>query len=469
MGRLKAGVLYLYIFFSFLKFSTAAFLKKDTAGSGNFKQDSAALTAIQTPPVHDSCALLLARDGIIVTPRHWQTILIGGGFAKDELGLIPPFIPVGVLDAPGSFAAALVSGDFPSNPGVGRLESVLPISFDPNHFRMGYDASTEYLKRLNTPDLAKKNRILFLVFGIPEDPAIGTRLQELSDNNLIIVTGIGNGFPILKPNANQESRSVINVGNATSLGLMDPHSEEGEALSILAPTGETFTLLNRGASHQLKGSTIISAGITTAAITNALLIQNDLTSEEIKAMLKNTALPILAAPGLLNAYKLVLVAQQLRTRIRNNLPAEERHALIFNQNSTLYDFRQAAETYLTRAETATKTTDNLSLILDLYLRSYLLHPNKKARVALEALFKFKGEHELSLFFTLLDPRLKKDEHLRLEKFIEIWKSDIATAYIKKQLLRAATQLRIDISEITKLGLTDTDLDVFSYTRMLLNR
>ena len=167
-----------------------------------------------------------------------------------------------------------------------------------------------------------------MVWDRLEKPKVIQALSKIFPPSILILAA-GNHFP--DPISSQKAATELNavlVGNFSPSGFVNPDSNEGSEVHILAPAGDFLS------SSDEKGNPIRFGGTSGAAplVTGSLAAFEWLsgyhpTSEEVKILLEKTALPSIHSvfenprkngKGLLNSYKLAQTAKKLKEKCGNN-------------------------------------------------------------------------------------------------------------------------------------------------------
>ncbi len=147
-------------------------------------------------------------------------------------------------------------------------------------------------------------------------------INDAAKNGKIFVLAIGNSFPF-DASSNQKNTTAIRVGSLSPIGNASWFSNESTSIDILAPS-DAYVLSvaskNDGKTLARFGGTSGAAPQVTGSIANVLALVPKLTIEDLKTLLKATALKTLNADeriqrngaGTLNAYKLVRVAALMK-------------------------------------------------------------------------------------------------------------------------------------------------------------
>ena len=182
-------------------------------------------------------------------------------------------------------------------------------------------------------------------------------IKRISDQT-IAVKASGNNFPEEVDPTSKIINGIV-VGSLTPSGLASDFSQDGHEVTISAPSDYSIQSLSPrkydderpGSRPTLFSGTSGATPMVTSALTNVLALLPDISTAEIKTLLRKTAIPTAGTmngnngAGSLNALKLVQVAHRLKEM---NLPRSEAKALL-NQDS-LYDFNDQAQSLVTRAQ-----------------------------------------------------------------------------------------------------------------------
>ncbi|HAZ11379.1 MAG: hypothetical protein A2X86_20130 [Bdellovibrionales bacterium GWA2_49_15] len=173
----------------------------------------------------------------------------------------------------------------------------------------------------------------------------------------VVVKSSGNHYPEEVDPITKAINGIV-VGSLAPSGLASQFSQEGPEVTISAPSD--LTILSRGTADkgdERAGSqytrfsgTSGAAPMVTSALSNVLALLPNITTDELKVLLKKTAVPTvgtiggLNGAGSLNALKLVEVAHRLKAA---HWPSAEARAML--STTALYDYSEQAQRLLARA------------------------------------------------------------------------------------------------------------------------
>lgn len=189
------------------------------------------------------------------------------------------------------------------------------------------------------------------------------------------------------------SAHIITVGSSSPRGLVSDFSDEAPDVTILAPSDHYLVTPGiRGRSRQGMnfGGTSGAAPLVTGALANARAILKEFSAAEAKTLLQRTAITTaisqrtrLNGAGILNAYKLVRVAQRLKQR---GWPTNRERLL---SDPTIYDFAEESNTELQAAYRllAQPLCSNVQQAAIRLRRAFLLNPQSEAREVLAVLYR----------------------------------------------------------------------------------
>jgi len=241
----------------------------------------------------------------------------------------------------------------------------------------------------------------------------------------VLVKCAGNRFPLVLDRVARFQEPIV-VGNMNAFGLMAHSSQEGEEVVISAPSDYSTQSYGphtdekhsspTGMTHDPGKIPAPQAGIyntsffsgtssaapqVTGALTNVMSLLPGITSDELKTMLRKTAIKTAAfqpdsgknGAGALNAYLLVRAAGRLKDggwpKNRDSIPV-----------MATYDFREDATRLRKNAE---KLLDDLNcshqrLALKVLRKAFFLNPtDTRARELLSELYSRHGYHPQSLY------------------------------------------------------------------------
>lgn len=144
-------------------------------------------------------------------------------------------------------------------------------------------------------------------------------------DGVIFVMAAGNDHP--KPlEVTAKSSGAILVGSSTPTGLPSDFSQEGEEVSILAPSDHALTSVGEGDAATEFAGTSGATPLVAGAISNAAALLPGLTNDEARTLVERASTP--TAPtsikprkngaGILNLARMMAVAKRLRTHWPTN-------------------------------------------------------------------------------------------------------------------------------------------------------
>jgi hypothetical protein len=240
--------------------------------------------------------------------------------------------------------------------------------------------------------------------GLPK-----TALDTIADGRRIVVTTSGNDFPkAVEPAA--ENENVILVGAIDATGHVAGYSQESDAVVIGAPD-ECFQTYENPKARSVTNGTSCSAPIVTGALANVVAILPELKVSEAKVLLQKTAVqtpnayqtPRKNGAGMVNAYKLVKVAERIRKALDGGKSMD---AVLKDQS--LFEFASEAKSnfdegiQLITSGDCEKQKRGEKLIR----ASLLLDENEPAREVLRSLYSLQGYPTQSGFLATLDASAK---------------------------------------------------------------
>lgn len=186
-------------------------------------------------------------------------------------------------------------------------------------------------------------------------PLFHTKEFEPIARETILIKSSGNSFP----QAITQVEGAIHLGSLSPLGFESGFSQSDEHLDILAPADLFTTTIGPITISDEKthrsigfeyvpstfGRTSAASPIVTGAVANVLALIPGLSGAEVKILLRNTSIPLEGGRGpvgMLNAYKLVRVAERL-ARDPSFLGEGSEGRMKRLSDRALYDFRSVAE------------------------------------------------------------------------------------------------------------------------------
>lgn len=268
-----------------------------------------------------------------------------------------------------------------------------------------------------------------------DHPVFTTGLNTILNNGTVMIQGSGNSYPT--PSTVSLQDRVVLVGSISPFGFTSGFSSESENVVVLAPSDNFLTSRDAGSGEFRNFSGTSGAQpLVCGAVANSLSFLPGMTSDEVKLLLKKTAIPTINSKeepkkngvGTLNALKMVAVAQ----RLANDWPAN-RDKL---KDDSTYDFnKESNESYKEGLKLInSKVLCEKRKGLDLLRGSFLLNPeNKEVRKKMAEVYRSSGFHTNADFYDSFDgiafPALKK----MLEKNINNFTTAMA-------ILRQASKL-----------------------------
>ena len=226
------------------------------------------------------------------------------------------------------------------------------------------------LDRLSKHGLHKENSTVHAAFinfsiGVNHDiwPFFDNFFKSLDPYSIVVVASgnediVFNQAPVPpSPYAKADNPDPIVVGSFSPFGFVSNFSFSGPGLHILAPSDKSIATTNANGKYVLFGGTSGAAPQVTGALAAFEWISGWHPSrEEAKLLLEKTATPTIHTHeqprtngvGLLNAYKLAMVAWKLRKKCENRTCFQDE---VRNQESEIYKFSpiENLEDHLRRA------------------------------------------------------------------------------------------------------------------------
>ena len=245
----------------------------------------------------------------------------------------------------------------------------------------------------------------------------------------VIVAASGNTFPW--PTDKGTYRSII-VGAIEPSGLMAEFSQSGSGLTVSAPGHFVLAMVSPGQMDAISG-TSFAAPLVTGVLSTVESILPGITFDELKEMLRRTAIPTVAFShpatwdgwGVVNQSKLMRAAH----RLVSGWPGNRSHI----SADWVYDFkpevafRKAQVQALRGAETCEATLDRLKLLR----QNFFLEPtDSETRLELADLYRSQRYLIQALYFDDPNVSLTKKTvraHLDGRKFqLDAVKGDVAS-------------------------------------------
>lgn len=392
--------------------------------------------------------------------RYWAQDMIGADLAKESLEKlnqrkIDLKIPkIGILDAgfdPARLPRNISNPNDPlfnpeiNSPGA-HGNKVTNLIFDP-FIGVAYSgkfiapAPMGFAKRpienfLQAAQILKerKPQIINVSYGLGYDERVLTQFQEVAKQGSIFVFASGNNYPLTTHRNNIEIPG-IRVGNLGEDGFPAQSSQEDDEIDILAPAGNTIesslwenannqklnkvlspmtddstdTVTHPQASRSKSstfGGTSAAAPLVTGTIANLISIIPDLSLNEARAILKNTAQltvnsyenPRKNGAGTLNAFKAIEVAKRLREN------KNFKRADLLNPKSNIFNFQQQSENFYSQSQNITGYSCHaIRTRIHLLRKAFLLDGREEARRDLIRLFELVGLTDNANFLKSIAP------------------------------------------------------------------
>ncbi len=210
-------------------------------------------------------------------------------------------------------------------------------------------------------------------FYLKQDQAI----EKMNERGTLLVQAAGNkgNEPIDSYTVKAAGYGAIVVGGVNSRGeryevSQNNGSQRGDSVFITGP-GEGVTAANdRGEFHQLNGTSLATPMVSGSLRNFILGSGHRLTSDEAKALMKETAIPHNAGPGngvgIVNAYKIAMVGKRLHEICGNNERCKSHR--IKEEGGSLYRFKtdpnilKEVEMYFPQC--ASKSSNPFSVLCD---------------------------------------------------------------------------------------------------------
>ena len=331
----------------------------------------------------ESCELLPTehqlKDGKLTD--YWAQEMVGADLLKEELEKAPPLpenkFLVAVFDTT-RVSHSIHVQNIISHEGP---QAVLPalnssqIQFFHTRFSSSYIQAIESFshktknigENTQTEELAieilNSNKLPSFInnsMGWLDSQAIYETMSQISPPS-VLVTVAGNDYPnpieIGKINFSKNFDGIL-VGNLSPNGVVNGLSQEGEEVHILAPSDDYITSIDNNDNYEKFGGTSGAAPLVTGSLSGfEWLSDYHPTPEEAKLLLENTAVPTVHSAfenprrngvGMLNAYKLGMVAKRLKEKCKKNDHCFKMEIL----NSRNYEFSIDEEGILEQVQTA---------------------------------------------------------------------------------------------------------------------
>ncbi len=238
-------------------------------------------------------------------------------------------------------------------------------------------------------------------------------LKEINKKNIIIVTAAGNDFDdgTEQVDAIYANYEQILVGSLAPQGYVSSFSQQGNAVTVLAPSDYWIQSI-AGGKQQTFGGTSGSSPLVKGALDNVLAQVPGLTTKQLKKMIKNTAIEVVAneteghwkynnGVGMINAYKLAKVASKLR-QMTENLKGDARtnHIEKLISSKELYSFERDAKqkyqsgTKLLKSDLCTDKIKGFGLIRE----AYFLNQDEGVRKKIVDIYEDNGRDVNAEFF-----------------------------------------------------------------------
>ncbi len=257
---------------------------------------------------------------------YWAQEMIGADLLREELEKVPP-------PKTKNFIAVFDTSTNNHNVHVKNLisdegtQAILPelkdqiVDVETKYSSQDREAAERFLRRWAVPSFI--NNSMSWVSRTTYDA-----YKSLSPPS-VIVTASGNEYPIgveqIKSEASKEFSAIL-VGSFSPTGRVSAFSSSGEEVHILAPSDHFLTSADDQGKYREFAGTSGAAPLVTGSLAGFEWLSGyHPTAKESKRLLEKTALPTLESfekprrngVGLLNTYKLGMVAKRLRKKCKN--------------------------------------------------------------------------------------------------------------------------------------------------------
>jgi hypothetical protein len=365
----------------------------------------------------------------------WAQEIIGADLAREALRGLPGSadVPVGIIDA--GFDCEYVRGR--TAPNINRKWQMLKNERTSRDTKEDSEHGTAVANLINSPSAVgtgERAVIAAVARGrkslgeeAKEIAASGVRLVNLSlrtestsefaksiqtlASHSILVKAAGNTYTPDNGGSSDEGQQllantgVIVVGSINPLGWISSSSSEHEAVTVLAPS-DHFLASEDSRGRSTFGGTSGAAPLLVGALSNALSILPDLTTEEARTLILRTAQPTMNArdpshrngAGTLNALKLVEAAKALKGK---GWP-KDREKLI--GEASTYEFSALAASTLAEAQAGFRKPGcgDKKLAFKALRKAFLLDPNENTRAALIRAYEGLGLRANADFYRSFD-------------------------------------------------------------------
>jgi len=285
---------------------------------------------------------------------HWAQELIGSDLLKEELKKVPPpnkedWIAVfdsereehafGVKNVLSDDGKQAVLPELIKNqqtvihnvnsvakfnePGYGQPLSLYEMSYTGDYLSFDKKRSPYYINNSMSWEESQDIYDAFQQFSVAKT------------TKPIVVISAGNNFPSMVDDVKTQASKyldVIIVGSLSPYGLVSDFSESGEEVAILAPSDYWLTSAGENGEYRKFGGTSGAASLVTGSLAGFEWLSGyHPTPKEAKMLLQKTALPTLHSHeqppingvGMLNAYKLGMVAKKLKQKCQKAMVIQD--------------------------------------------------------------------------------------------------------------------------------------------------
>ncbi|MGE3975591.1 MAG: S8 family serine peptidase [Bdellovibrionales bacterium] len=243
-----------------------------------------------------------------------------------------------------------------------------------SNFISGLEAIDRTQTRLVTASIA--------YYGLSPRDAI----DSFVDRGKMFIQAAGNDYPVPSFRGSAPHVGHIIVGSVGPNGIQTPYSRE--PTKIYAPSDD----IQLSGPNDRFGGTSGAAPLVTGSIVNALAILPNLSNSEIEDLLARTSLPSFSqaigyGPGLLNSYRMVVVAACLadKSSTQKETFTNLKDVTCFDQSIKAQEFRKDADRLLKNMSCVSQR-DGLKALR----ASFLLQPSRDTALKLAEIYERLG-------------------------------------------------------------------------------
>lgn len=172
-------------------------------------------------------------------------------------------------------------------------------------------------------------RVVSNSLGWSQESKIADTVEKFSKKGTLWFLAAGNNFPEPVDSVEKNSTALL-IGYFSPSGLTSYEAQVDPSLLVLAPANEELLTLNGYGLEHTFGASSGATPMVAGTVINMLALYPELTTDNIKKIIKKTAFPSVEnklgypkLPGLLNGYKAFKVTERLKNHCHGDLSCHE--------------------------------------------------------------------------------------------------------------------------------------------------